>query len=64
MGLALPLEESRAKDQGDQIQRVPGKRVLNRVLLCGLVLELLASEGEMDPSLRVRTVEVHEPLED
>ena len=63
VGLALPLEEVRAKDQGDQVEGVQAERALNRAFFSGLVLKLLAGQREMDPALRVRAIGFDEALE-
>ena len=62
MLLALPLEQARAQDQGEELHGVDRERARDRVLFGLLVLEAAAHECEVRPLLRSRSVELDHSL--
>ncbi len=61
--LAFALEEIGAQDEADEIGGVGLQRASNRGFLGRLVAEVPADDGEMNPLLRIGSVDVDEALE-
>src|ERR1700682_582159 len=56
MSLPLPLEQVAAQKQSRQIRWIDRQRALKCAFFTGLVAQVLAGEGEIDPLLGVGTI--------
>jgi hypothetical protein len=63
MSLPLPLEQVTAQEQSRQIRGIDRQRALKCAFFTGLVAQVLAGEGKIDPLLGVGTIGVDEALE-